>query len=112
MLPHQDAEYVNHIALDIGGSLIKLVYFSTDPSEAVAASPSSPQPAAPTSPGAAEDSGSATRGGKRQLTHPVVWRLAATPTRKSRLIADWLAATTALTLQPPLNGRLDMPLLS
>lgn len=32
-LPNQDAEYVNHIALDIGGSLIKLVYFSHEPSE-------------------------------------------------------------------------------
>ncbi|GLC40183.1 hypothetical protein PLESTB_000260200 [Pleodorina starrii] len=30
-LPNQDAEYVNHIAIDIGGSLIKLVYFSPDP---------------------------------------------------------------------------------
>lgn len=30
-LPNQDAEYVSHIALDIGGSLIKLVYFSPDP---------------------------------------------------------------------------------
>lgn len=27
LLPHQ-SEYVSHIALDIGGSLIKLVYFS------------------------------------------------------------------------------------
>ena len=31
-LPNQDAEYVSHIALDIGGSLIKLVYFSPDTS--------------------------------------------------------------------------------
>lgn len=30
MLPHQDAEYVSHIAIDIGGSLIKLVYFLPD----------------------------------------------------------------------------------
>lgn len=30
LLPHQ-SEYVSHIALDIGGSLIKLVYFSRDP---------------------------------------------------------------------------------
>ncbi len=30
-LPHQEAEYVSHIALDIGGSLVKLVYFSPDP---------------------------------------------------------------------------------
>lgn len=30
-LPNQHAEYVTHIALDIGGSLIKLVYFSPDP---------------------------------------------------------------------------------
>ena len=28
-LPNQDAEYVSHIALDIGGSLIKLIYFSS-----------------------------------------------------------------------------------
>eukprot|EP00879_Flechtneria_rotunda_P021027 GHRR01022149.1.p1 GENE.GHRR01022149.1~~GHRR01022149.1.p1 ORF type:complete len:338 (+),score=95.52 GHRR01022149.1:256-1269(+) len=30
ILPHQEASYVRHIALDIGGSLIKLVYFSPD----------------------------------------------------------------------------------
>lgn len=30
VLPHQDASYISHIALDIGGSLIKLVYFSSD----------------------------------------------------------------------------------
>jgi hypothetical protein len=30
VLPHQEASYVRHIALDIGGSLIKLVYFSPD----------------------------------------------------------------------------------
>jgi hypothetical protein len=30
LLPHQDADYISHIALDIGGSLIKLVYFSPD----------------------------------------------------------------------------------
>ena len=30
VLPHQEATYVRHIALDIGGSLIKLVYFSPD----------------------------------------------------------------------------------
>ena len=29
-LPNQDAQCVSHIALDIGGSLIKLVYFSPD----------------------------------------------------------------------------------
>mgnify|MGYP007061302541 FL=1 len=29
VLPHQ-SDYVSHIALDIGGSLIKLVYFSMD----------------------------------------------------------------------------------
>ena len=29
-LPHQDAECVSHIAVDIGGSLIKLVYFVPD----------------------------------------------------------------------------------
>lgn len=29
VLPFQDVEYVSHIAIDIGGSLIKLVYFST-----------------------------------------------------------------------------------
>jgi hypothetical protein len=35
VLPHQEASYVRHIALDIGGSLIKLVYFSPDnPDEA------------------------------------------------------------------------------
>ena len=31
--PTQEPEYVSHIALDIGGSLIKLVYFSPDPSD-------------------------------------------------------------------------------
>jgi hypothetical protein len=51
-LPNQDAEYVTHIALDIGGSLIKLVYFSTDPhehsgGEGYGTSPStSPEPSA------------------------------------------------------------------
>ena len=40
-LPNQDAEYVSHIALDIGGSLIKLVYFSPDPSDPAALDPSS-----------------------------------------------------------------------
>lgn len=30
LLPHQDAEYVSHIAIDIGGSLVKLVYFLPD----------------------------------------------------------------------------------
>ena len=29
VLPHQDAQFVQHIAMDIGGSLIKLVYFSS-----------------------------------------------------------------------------------
>ena len=29
LLPHQ-SDYVSHIALDIGGSLIKLIYFSRD----------------------------------------------------------------------------------
>lgn len=29
LLPHQDAQFVQHIAMDIGGSLIKLVYFSS-----------------------------------------------------------------------------------
>lgn len=33
VLPHQEASYVRHIALDIGGSLIKLVYFSPDSQE-------------------------------------------------------------------------------
>jgi hypothetical protein len=33
VLPHQEASYVRHIALDIGGSLIKLVYFSPDSHE-------------------------------------------------------------------------------
>ncbi|GMH37452.1 hypothetical protein BSKO_05325 [Bryopsis sp. KO-2023] len=32
VLPYQSPDYVNHIAIDIGGSLIKLVYFSTDSS--------------------------------------------------------------------------------
>jgi len=30
VLPHQEMEYVEHIAIDIGGSLIKLVYMSRD----------------------------------------------------------------------------------
>ena len=30
MLPHQQANFVRHIAIDIGGSLIKLVYFSPE----------------------------------------------------------------------------------
>ena len=30
VLPHQDANYISHIALDIGGSLIKLIYFSPE----------------------------------------------------------------------------------
>ena len=30
VLPQQDADVISHIALDIGGSLIKLVYFSPD----------------------------------------------------------------------------------
>lgn len=30
LLPQQDADCISHIALDIGGSLIKLVYFSPD----------------------------------------------------------------------------------
>ncbi len=30
MLPHQQAEFISHIAIDIGGSLIKLVYFSPE----------------------------------------------------------------------------------
>lgn len=30
LLPHQAAEYVSHIAIDIGGSLVKLVYFLPD----------------------------------------------------------------------------------
>jgi hypothetical protein len=41
ILPHQEASYVRHIALDIGGSLIKLVYFSPDPSEDASAAASS-----------------------------------------------------------------------
>lgn len=41
ILPHQEASYVRHIALDIGGSLIKLVYFSPDPSEDGSAAASS-----------------------------------------------------------------------
>lgn len=42
VLPFQDVEYVSHIAIDIGGSLIKLVYFSTgqqEPADGAAASP-------------------------------------------------------------------------
>ncbi len=30
VLPHQQADFVCHIAIDIGGSLIKLVYFSPE----------------------------------------------------------------------------------
>lgn len=30
-LPNQDADYISHIAVDIGGTLVKLVYFSPDP---------------------------------------------------------------------------------
>lgn len=30
VLPNQDAQYITHIALDIGGSLVKLLYFSQD----------------------------------------------------------------------------------
>ena len=30
VLPHQQAEVISHIAIDIGGSLIKLVYFSPE----------------------------------------------------------------------------------
>ncbi len=29
-LPSQKADYITHIALDLGGSLIKLVYFSAE----------------------------------------------------------------------------------
>ena len=29
-MPYQKADYINHIAIDIGGSLIKTVYFSND----------------------------------------------------------------------------------
>ena len=32
MLPHQHAGFISHIAIDIGGSLIKLVYFSPEDS--------------------------------------------------------------------------------
>lgn len=41
VLPHQDANYISHIALDIGGSLIKLVYFSSDKPDARTRSASS-----------------------------------------------------------------------
>lgn len=34
MLPHQQADFVRHIAIDIGGSLIKLVYFSPEDAQA------------------------------------------------------------------------------
>ena len=34
MLPHQHAGFISHIAIDIGGSLIKLVYFSPEDSAA------------------------------------------------------------------------------
>ena len=34
MLPHQQADFVRHIAIDIGGSLIKLVYFSPEDTQA------------------------------------------------------------------------------
>jgi hypothetical protein len=30
VLPHQHPEFISHIAIDIGGSLIKLVYFSPE----------------------------------------------------------------------------------
>ena len=30
VLPHQQADFVRHIAIDIGGSLMKLVYFSPE----------------------------------------------------------------------------------
>jgi type II pantothenate kinase len=36
LLPHQ-SQYVSHIALDIGGSLIKLVYFSMEGEQAASA---------------------------------------------------------------------------
>ena len=32
MLPHQAPGFISHIAIDIGGSLIKLVYFSPEDS--------------------------------------------------------------------------------
>ena len=44
VLPHQDASYISHIALDIGGSLVKLVYFSSDKPDARSRSSSSNQP--------------------------------------------------------------------
>ena len=34
VLPHQQADFVRHIAIDIGGSLIKLVYFSPEDAQA------------------------------------------------------------------------------
>lgn len=34
VLPHQQADFVRHIAIDIGGSLIKLVYFSPEDPQA------------------------------------------------------------------------------
>lgn len=62
MLPHQDAEYIRHIAIDIGGSLIKLVYFS--PEEV------------------ADNGGDATShrqntGGARQPSSPMLWDMLA-----------------------------------
>lgn len=52
VLPNQDGEYISHIALDIGGSLIKLVYFSPDPAEHISdatAAASTSSPAVPSS---------------------------------------------------------------
>ena len=42
-LPHQQAQHVGHIALDIGGSLIKLVYFSPEGRVSEDDTPSPPQ---------------------------------------------------------------------
>jgi hypothetical protein len=43
VLPHQEPEYINHIAVDAGGSLIKLVYLSQDEEGAAAQGPASDQ---------------------------------------------------------------------
>ncbi|KAI8477521.1 MAG: pantothenate kinase 2-like protein [Monoraphidium minutum] len=58
VLPHQEATYVRHIALDIGGSLIKLVYFSPDPEADAAAAASSSSSSSSSSSDGAGPSGS------------------------------------------------------
>jgi hypothetical protein len=63
-LPNQDAEYVSHIALDIGGSLIKLVYFSPEQEEQA---PGSQLPSSSGSSSNASQGGTNSRGGGRKL---------------------------------------------